>query len=102
MDTHHKGDNGGDYFVLENGPFYGVPYGIMVPKKVENLLVAGRSVSADEVGSSTVRMIPCCIAFGQAAGIAAAQAVKTGKTPATIDVQLLRDELRRQGAYLGE
>ena len=32
----------------------------------------------------------------------AAQAVKTGKTPATIDVQMLRDELRRQGAYLGE
>ena len=102
MDTHHKGDNGGDYFVLENGPFYGVPYGIMVPKKVENLLVAGRSVSADEVGSSTVRMIPCCIAFGQAAGIAAAQAIQSGKTPATIDVQALRDELRRQGGYLGE
>ena len=52
----------------------------------------------DEVGSSTVRMIPCCIAFGQAAGIAAAQAIQSGKTPATIDVQALRDELRRQGA----
>lgn len=102
MDTHHKGDNGGDYFVLENGPFYGVPYGIMVPKKVSNLLVAGRSVSADEIGSSTVRMIPCCIAFGEAAGYAAAQAIKTGKNPADIDVQMLRDTLRANGAYLGE
>ena len=102
MDTHHKGDNGGDYFVLENGPYYGVPYGIMVPKKVSNLLVAGRSVSADEIGSSTVRMIPCCIAFGEAAGYAAAQAVKEDCAPADIDVQQLRQTLLANGAFLGE
>lgn len=102
MDTHHKNDNGGSYYILENGPYYGVPYGVMVPKAVDNLLVAGRCVSADETGSSTVRMIPCCIAFGQAAGTAAAQAVETGKTPACIDVQVLRNSLRSQGVFLGD
>ena len=65
-------------------------------------LLTGRSVSADEVGSSTVRMIPCCIAFGQAAGTAAAQAIRTGKNPADIDVQALRASLREQNVFLGE
>ncbi len=50
MDTHNKDNESGTYYVLENGPFYGVPYSCLVPKKAENLLVAGRSISADRDG----------------------------------------------------
>ena len=102
MDTHNKNDPGGTYFTLEKGPYFGVPYPCLVPKGVSNLLVAGRSLSADAIAGSATRMIPCCIVFGQAAGTAAAQAIKGGKLPADIDVKDLRASLKEQGAFLGD
>ena len=102
MDTHNKDNESGTYYVLENGPFYGVPYSCLVPKKAENLLVAGRSISADETAASTVRMIPCCIAFGQAAGTAAAMAVEKKISPRKLDAGQLRGALEEQGVYLGK
>ncbi len=47
-------------------------------------------------------MIPCCIAFGQAAGTAAAMALQQGKNPADINPEELRQKLREQNVYLGE
>ncbi len=102
MDTHNKSDPGGTFYPLENGPFFGVPYGCLVPKGVDNLLVAGRALSADAVAASATRMIPCCMAFGQAAGAAAAMALRDGVRPAAVDVVRLREVLRDQDAYLGE
>ncbi|OPX45105.1 putative thiazole biosynthetic enzyme [Ruminiclostridium hungatei] len=102
MDTHNKNDPGGTYYTLEKGPYFGVPYTCLVPKAVSNLLVAGRSISADAIAGSATRMIPCCIVFGQAAGTAAALAVKEGKLPAAVDVKKLRVTLKEQGAFLGD
>ena len=102
MDTHNKSNPGGTFYPLTNGPFFGVPYGCLVPKSVGNLLVAGRSISADSVAASAIRMIPCCMVFGQAAGTAAAMAVKGGMAPADVDVQALLLALKAQGAYLGD
>jgi hypothetical protein len=101
MDTHNKSDPGGTYFTLENGPYFGVPYACLVPNGVSNLLVAGRALSADAMAASATRMIPCCIAFGQAAGIAAALSARTGVAPADLDVREIRSSLHAQGAYLG-
>jgi hypothetical protein len=47
-------------------------------------------------------MIPCCIVFGQAAGTAAALAIKEDKLPAAIDINNLRSTLKKQGAFLGD
>jgi hypothetical protein len=102
MDTHNKSDPGGTYYTLENGPYFGVPYTCLVPKGIDNLLVAGRAISADAVAGSAIRMIPCCIVFGQAAGTAAAMAVKEGKLPAAVDENKLCTLLKEQGAYLGD
>jgi hypothetical protein len=63
MDTHNKSDPGGTFYPLTNGPYFGVPYGCLVPKGIANLLVAGRSISADSVAASATRMIPCCMVF---------------------------------------
>ena len=68
MDTHNKSDPGGTFYPLTNGPYFGVPYGCLIPKGISNLLVAGRAISADAVAASATRMIPCCMVFGQAAG----------------------------------
>lgn len=102
MDTHNKSDPGGTYYTLEKGPYFGVPYPCLVPKGISNLLVAGRAISADAMAGSAIRMIPCCLVFGQAAGTAAALAVRDDKTPAEVDVTMLREKLKEQGAYLGE
>ena len=73
-----------------------VPYGIMLPKLVENLLVAGKCAA----GSNFVRPIPSCWAMGQAAGTAAALATLQGVTPRQLDVSALQGALTEQGVRL--
>jgi ribulose 1,5-bisphosphate synthetase/thiazole synthase len=80
---------------------YHIPYRCLVPKKVENLLVAGRCISATHEAMSSLRIIPVCMATGQAAGTAAALAVKNKQSPRQINVKLLQDTLREDGAFLG-
>ena len=102
MDTHNRSDPGGTYYTHENGLYFGVPYSCLVPAGISNLLVAGRALSADALAGSATRMIPCCFVFGQAAGVAAALAVRNGIGPSDVDVQELRAILKGQGAYLGD
>ena len=72
----------------------------MLPKNVENLLVTGRCVSASRGASGAVRPTAQCMAMGEAAGVAAALAVKNGITPRTVDVTLLRKILTENGAII--
>ena len=101
MDTHNKDDPGGNFITVRNGLYFGVPYRSLIPKNVKNLLIAGRAISADALAGSAIRMIPCCIAFGQAAGIAAAMAAVQKVSPSEINFYELRTSLIDQGAYLG-
>ena len=64
-----------------------IPYGALLPKKVENLLAAGRHISADQMAIGAVQLIPQCVQTGQAAGVAAAVAVKDGSTTHTVDIK---------------
>ena len=77
-----------------------IPYRIMLPKGIENLLVAGRCVSASRGASGAIRPTAQCMAMGEAAGVAAALAVKNGITPRTVDVTLLRKILTENGAII--
>jgi hypothetical protein len=67
---------------------------------VENLLVAGRPISASRGAWGATRPTAQCMALGEAAGVAAAMAVKENKTPKTIDVQALRARLLENGAIV--
>nr|MDT0664595.1 FAD-dependent oxidoreductase [Micromonospora sp. DSM 115978] len=82
------------------GLTYGVPYRTLLPLELEGLLVAGRCLSATHDAHASVRSIAQCTATGQAAGTAAALAVRGGVTPAELDPAVLRAELRAQGAVL--
>jgi len=77
-----------------------VPYGALVPEKLDNVLVGGRHVATDAPTQAFMREIPQCWLTGQAAGTAAAISAGTGTLPRAIDVAELRQELRRQGVYL--
>jgi len=64
-----------------------IPYSCILPQKVENLLCPGRHLSADMRAINTLYLIPQCIGTGQAAGVAAAVAVKDGTTTHTVDIK---------------
>lgn len=77
-----------------------LPYGSILPQKVENLLVAGRCISAEEEAMGQLRLIPVCSATGEAAGTAAALALKQEITPRRLDRSLLQKTLQQQGMDL--
>ena len=77
-----------------------IPYRVMLPKNVDNLLVAGRCVSATRLASGAIRPTAQCMALGEAAGTAAAMAVKESLTPKTVDVRKLRERLKKNGAVI--
>lgn len=80
---------------------YSLPYRILLPQGVENLLAAGRNVSCDRPTLAAIRVMPPCFGMGQAAGIAASLVIETGASCADIHVDELQHRLLAQGAYLG-
>jgi ribulose 1,5-bisphosphate synthetase/thiazole synthase len=81
---------------LEPGTSYDIPYRCLIPKKINNLLVAGRCFSATHEALASARMMPSCMAMGQAAGTAAALAAKQNIGPRELGVKQLQDVLRKQ------
>jgi hypothetical protein len=73
------------------------PYRALVPKEVEGLLTAGRSFSSDPFANNMANLIPHCVATGQAAGTAAALAVKAKIEPRKVDYKALQKALKSQG-----
>jgi hypothetical protein len=87
--------------VLPPGEHYGIPYRALIPRRVENLLVAGRSISCDRAMQGSVRVMPAAFATGEAAGLAAAMAARgCGGAVREVDVRRLQDGLIRQGAFI--
>ena len=78
-----------------------IPYGALVPKKLENVLVGGRCIAADFAVANITRLIPVCWVTGQAAGVAASICIEDKCTPRNVDVAKLQNILRQTGVYLG-
>lgn len=94
---------GGRSLVLTRcGDYYEIPYRCLIPNGVENVLVAGRPVSATFAAQGSVRVMATCMAMGQAAGTAAGLCVRWGCQPREVDAGELRRVLAGQGAYVGE
>lgn len=83
-----------------HGPWQ-IPYGALVPTKIDNVLAAGRCICAEIRMADLVRLIPNCFVTGHAAGAAAAVAVQDGRRPRDVDVVKVQKILTEQGAYLG-
>jgi hypothetical protein len=77
-----------------------IPYRALVPKKIDGLLVACRAFSSEYQFNEYFNLIPHCIAFGQAAGTAAALAVEAGIQPRKVDYNNLQKHLINQGVKL--
>ncbi|MHB1413705.1 MAG: FAD-dependent oxidoreductase [Chloroflexota bacterium] len=93
---------GDKLFQTSIGRGYGIPYRCLLAKGIEGLLVAGRCISsADEVSYGSVRQTPACGTTGEAAGTAAALAVRSGVSPRRVDVASVQAILASRGIPLG-
>ncbi len=76
--------------------WFHVPYRVLLPKGIKNLLVAGRCISADYVAQGCTRSQAACMMTGQATGTAAALAVRAGVEPRAVDIARLQKTLIEQ------
>lgn len=83
-------------------PIVSVPYGSLVPRQLDGLLVGGRHISCDANSHGFMREIPQCWLTGHAAGVAAALAADKGIEPRAVPVAEIRAGLRSQGAHLSD
>lgn len=96
----HRGGADTIWQYMPDGATVGIPYRTLVVRDAANVLVAGRCFSATHDAHASVRSMAQCMAMGQAAGTAAAQAVADRRDPREIDIIVLRDRLRGDGAVL--
>lgn len=86
---------------VANGGSYDIPFRCLIPKKLKNVLIAGRCFSADRLAHGSARVIGGCLSMGQAAGIAAALLKANHLIDfRLLDVNLLRETLKSQGAII--
>ncbi|SDT91618.1 FAD dependent oxidoreductase [Verrucomicrobium sp. GAS474] len=83
------------------GESHGIPYRCLTPAGLRNVLVAGRSISCERIVHGSIRVMPVCLAMGEAAGMAAALAGERFDSDVhAVDTEALRDRLRSEGVYL--
>ncbi len=85
---------------LRPGSWYSIPYRCLVTEQIENLIVAGRCVSATHEACAAIRVTPIVMAMGQAAGTAAALSVKLSQKANALDCDALRHTLQEQDVFL--
>lgn len=83
------------------GESHGIPYRCLTPRGLRNVLVAGRCISTERTVQGSVRVMPTCLAMGEAAGLAAAFAAAAPSPDVhAVDISALRSTLRGHGAFL--
>ena len=100
MDVHIRSKEMTGNFKIEVADVYYIPYRSMQPVNIDNLLVAGKTISCFSQAAGGLRCMPAAMSMGQAAGAAAAMAVKAGKMPGEIDIPTLQKHLLERGAIL--
>lgn len=101
LDIHNPTEIGQPSTLIELEQPYDIPYRSLLPEGIENILVAGRCISGDFVALSSYRIQSHCMAMGEAAGTAAAQAITKQELPGEINVSRLRKQLKENGANPG-
>jgi ribulose 1,5-bisphosphate synthetase/thiazole synthase len=93
-------DGYGILILPTTGRYFHLPYRSLLPRGVENLLVAGRCIGGDKTSHAAVRNMMCCAVTGQGAGVAAAVSLATNTALDALDMGPVQAELKRQGARI--
>jgi hypothetical protein len=97
----HNPDGGGVQWVVPERPYYEIPYRCLLPQGTDNLLVAGRAISADHEAIASARIMGTCASTGQAAGVAAALCVARGLAPRNLPAAEVQTGLRQVFDFTG-
>lgn len=101
IDIHDpKGQGWGVSRIQSEEQSYDIPYRCIVPERIDHLLVAGRCISTTAEALASTRIMPSCMALGQAAGTAAAMAAEQGQVPRNLDIKHLQAVLKKDGAVI--
>lgn len=100
IDIHSPDSDKTTIFKLPPGSHYDVPYRSLIPVRINNLLLAGRCISATHEALGSFRVQAICLSIGEAAGTAAAIASLSNQIPRNLDVDLLQKQLENMGAIL--
>src|SRR5947199_865165 len=101
IDIHNPEGRGTTLKRVPPGEAYDIPLRCLLPQNVERLIVAGRCISGTHEAHSSYRVMPVSMATGQAAGVCAALAARSGRRPREMPAVEVQRELARQGAHLG-
>ena len=101
IDIHNPEGTGTSHYYFPTGTYYTIPYRSLIPRGVENLLVAGRCISSDHGAQASYRIMPVVCCLGEAAGEAVALAVGEKCMVREIDVPTLQKNLKQKGAFIG-
>ena len=91
-------DGYGVLILPTTGRYWQVPYRALLPKGVDNLLVAGRCIGGDKISHASARNMMCCAVGGQGAGVAAAVSLQRDEPLDRLNIGAVHQELKRQGA----
>ncbi len=97
MDVHGRSDKEKGNFKIKTNTVYYVPYRSLVPLNCSNLLVAGKTISCESQAAGAIRVMPCAMAMGQAAGLSAHLCVRDGISPEKVNTDELRKILISHG-----
>jgi FAD dependent oxidoreductase len=93
-------DGYGVLVLPSSGRYFQIAYGALVPQKVGNLLVGGRSIAGDKISHASVRNMMCCTFTGQGAGVAAAVSVRDGVDVGDVNIGSVQKALLKQGVRI--
>lgn len=100
IDIHNPNGTGTELIHMKGDEWYEIPFGSVVAKDIDNLLVGGRPISVDHAVHSSARVMPPACTVGQAAGVGAALAAAGGVAPKELDGVKVRAKLKEMGAHL--
>ncbi|MDM5186041.1 FAD-dependent oxidoreductase [Bacillus sp. DX4.1] len=100
IDIHTPSGKGMEIGWIKGEGAFDIPYRCLLPKKITNLLVAGRCMSASYEALATTRLTPSAMATGQAAGTATSLALDSKVNPADINIKQLQKELLKDDVVL--
>jgi ribulose 1,5-bisphosphate synthetase/thiazole synthase len=93
-------DGYGVLILPTTGRYWQVPYRALVPKGIDDLIVAGRCIGGDKISHASARNMMCCAVSGQGAGVAAAISLQRDESFANVNIGAVQSELLRQGARI--
>jgi len=102
VDIHDPETGQASFYQIGGDGAFDIPYRAMVPKGLDNVLVAGRCISVTSYANGATRNMAPCLVMGEGAGVATAMAAEQGVSLPDLDVNRLQDVLEGRGVFLGD